>query len=98
MNCGCKSCQDSKNTYLSGDYLVYQDKKRKDHIKPYAVWTGSFNFTKTAPLSFENAVVIQDAKIVEAYFKEYAQIAALSEPLDWTVVWIAPQWSFQTTT
>lgn len=97
-NCGCKSCRDYKSTYLSEDYPFYQDKKRKDHIKPYAVWTGSFNFTKTAALSFENAVVIQDAKIVEAYFKEYTQVAALSEPLDWTVAWVAPQWSIQTTT
>jgi hypothetical protein len=98
MNCDCKSCQSYKNTYLNDDYPIYQDKKRKDHIKPYAVWTGSLNFTKTAALSFENAVVLQDAKIVEAYFQEYSQIAALSEPLDWTATWIAPQWTIQTTT
>jgi hypothetical protein len=98
MNCDCKSCQEYKNAYLSEDYPVYGDKKRKDHIRPYAVWTGSFNFTKSAALSFENAVVLQDAKIVEAYFQEYSQIAALSEPLDWTATWIAPQWTFQTTT
>ena len=98
MNCGCKSCLEYKNTFLNEDYPVDRDKKRKDHIKPYAVWTGSFNFTKSATLSFENAVVLQDAKIVEAYFQEYSQIAALSEPLDWTATWIAPQWVFQTTT
>jgi hypothetical protein len=63
MNCDCKSCQSYKNTYLDGDNPFYRDKKRKDHIKPYAVWTGSFNFTKTAALSFENAVVLEPIPI-----------------------------------
>ena len=98
VNCHCNSCQSYKNVYLDGDYPIHQDEKRKDHIKPYAVWTGSFNFTKTSALSFENAVVLQDTRIVEAYFQEYSQIAALSEPLDWTATWISPQWNIQTTT
>lgn len=59
---------------------------------PYAVWTGSFNFTKNAGNSFENGLLITDPNIVSAYFREYAQIAALSEPLDWESDWVAPQW------
>ena|SRR5437764_14766891 len=98
VDCTCKSCRSYKSIYLNSDYPFYSGKKSKDHIKPYAVWTGSFNFTKTAVLSFENAVVLRDAKIVQAYYQEYAQIAALSEPLDWTATWIAPQWVIQTTT
>ncbi|MFG0885956.1 phospholipase D-like domain-containing protein [Vibrio sp. CJQ_6] len=61
-------------------------------VKPYAVWTGSFNFSHNATNSFENAVYITDQKVVDAYFNEYTQIAAISEPLDWTSDWIAPQW------
>lgn len=63
------------------------------HIEPYAVWTGSFNFTKSATASFENAVVLQDEKIVQAFYAEYGQIAAISEPLDWTSAWMAPEWT-----
>src|SRR5262249_7338846 len=29
-------------------------------IEPYAVWTGSFNFTETANRSFENALILRD--------------------------------------
>ncbi|EID7698717.1 hypothetical protein CS266_RS22425 [Vibrio parahaemolyticus] len=62
-------------------------------IEPYAVWTGSFNFSKNATNSLENALYITDRKIVDAYFKEYTQIAAISEKLDWTSEWIDPEWN-----
>ena len=65
-------------------------------FNPYEVWTGSFNFTKNAGQSLENAVVMQDPKIVNAYFHEYAQIAAVSEPLDWERDWVAPEWRIGT--
>lgn len=65
-------------------------------IRPYAVWTGSFNFTKNAVASFENALVITDDKIVDAYYKEWAQITALSEDLDWFQDWCAPEWRIGT--
>jgi len=98
-NCSCKSCQSYKDVVLNDFASYFQVKKRhKDHIKPYAVWTGSFNFTKTATLSFENAIVLQDPKIVEAFFQEYAQIASLSESLDWSATWISPEWTIQTST
>lgn len=54
---------------------------------PYAVWTGSFNFTANATNSFENALYITDKKIVEAYFKEFQQIYSISEVLDWESPW-----------
>jgi hypothetical protein len=59
---------------------------------PRAVWSGSFNFTKNATYSFENAVLIKDNEIATAYLKEYAHIIGLSEPLDWESEWIAPEW------
>jgi hypothetical protein len=59
---------------------------------PYAVWTGSYNFTKNAGLSFENAVVLTHQHIVEAYMAEFEQIAALSESLDWSSEYVRPQW------
>lgn len=59
---------------------------------PYAVWTGSFNFTKNAGKSFENAILIRDGAVAEAYYKEWEQIMALSEPLNWEADWCAPEW------
>lgn len=61
-------------------------------LEPKAVWTGSFNFTKNAGRSLENAVVITEPAIVQAYYQEYQQIAAMSEPLNWKTYWSAPEW------
>lgn len=61
-------------------------------FKPAAVWTGSFNFTVNAGNSFENAVILREPKLVDAFYQEWAQIVALSEPLDWTSEWVAPEW------
>ena len=42
------------NTVDKNDIRAYIEKV----IVPKAVWTGSYNFTKTAGKSFENAVVV----------------------------------------
>jgi hypothetical protein len=61
-------------------------------LEPYEVWTGSFNFTQNAVMSLENALVLTDPSVVQSYFHEWEQIEAISEPLDWTEDWSAPQW------
>lgn len=61
-------------------------------FKPYAVWTGSFNFTDNATRSFENAVYIEDEAVAQAFANEHSQILALSEELDWTTAWAKPQY------
>jgi hypothetical protein len=61
-------------------------------VEPYAVWTGSFNLTQNATNSLENALYITTPAIVQAYYHEWAQIEALSEPLDWEHVWVTPEW------
>lgn len=67
---------------------------RKDDIalEPYAVWTGSYNFTENASRSLENAVEIYDPVIARAYFRHWEHALSLSEPLDWTNPWCEPQW------
>lgn len=65
-------------------------------VTPYAVWTGSFNFTQNATQSFENAVVLTDKNIVRAYLEEFAHIYALSEELDWTAQWVEPEYRIGT--
>ncbi len=58
---------------------------------PRAVWTGSFNLTHNATDSFENAVVLSDPEIIRGYINEFIQVLSLSEPLDWTKPWCAPE-------
>lgn len=77
----CKAEEDS----FGEEYVDYM-------IKPCAVWTGSFNFTKNAGLSFENALFINDMDIAKAYYNEFGQIAALSEQLNWQCDWVEPEW------
>ncbi|WP_017446854.1 phospholipase D-like domain-containing protein [Gayadomonas joobiniege] len=67
-----------------------------EKVTPYGVWTGSFNLTKNATLSLENALYIKDELIVKAYFREYGQIAAMSEELNWNSDWAAPEWRIGT--
>jgi len=64
--------------------------------RPYAVWTGSLNLTACSTLSLENAVVLNNAQIVNAYYQEFGQIWALSEPLNWEAEWIAPEFRLGT--
>ena len=59
---------------------------------PYVVWTGSLNFSIASTLSFENAILIRKKEVVDLYFKEFCQILALSEPLDWASEWMRPEW------
>ena len=61
-------------------------------MKPYEVWTGSFNLTYNASASLENAIVVKHPEIVWAYYREWEQIEAISEPLDWKSEWSAPEW------
>lgn len=79
-------------------FLVFtKESPRDDNMpSPYAVWTGSFNFTYNGTQSFENAVYIDDDCIASSYFDEYQQILALSEPLDWMSDWCEPEWRIGT--
>jgi hypothetical protein len=62
------------------------------YIKPYAVWTGSFNFTANAAMSLENALLVTDPAVVNAYYQEWGNVLGISEPLDWEHPWVAPEW------
>lgn len=83
----CEFGHDNK-IYQIPDPSEYQP----PYLEPVKVWTGSFNLTRNAGNSFENAVVFDNQGIARAYYQEFAQIAALSEELKWEVPWMAPQW------
>lgn len=62
----------------------------------HEVWTGSYNLTKNAASSLENAVLIKNDSVAKAYYDEFCQIFALSEPLDWKSNWCAPEFRIGT--
>lgn len=62
----------------------------------HEVWTGSYNLTKNATKSLENAVLINNQEIAQSYYNEFCQIFALSEPLDWESDWCAPEFRIGT--
>ncbi len=79
--------------------------QRKEYGVPFSVfvtedscvWTGSYNISKTATRSFENALILRGNRaIAQAYFDEWSQIMALSEPLDWESEWVAPEYHIRT--
>jgi hypothetical protein len=63
---------------------------------PATVWTGSFNATVNGTQSLENAVIIADGAIAQAYFDEWCDMIGISEPLDWEHQYVAPEWRFGT--
>lgn len=63
---------------------------------PYAVWTGSYNITRNGNASLENALFIQDSTLAEAYCTEWAQLVEVSEPLDWSSEYAAPDIRYNT--
>ena len=66
------------------------------YIRPKSVWTGSYNITRNAQMSFENAVVIRSEAVASAYASEWSQVFALSEPLDWESPWVLPEYRIGT--
>lgn len=69
---------------------------RSASFEPYAVWTGSFNLTHNAVNSLENVIVSEDKNIIRSFFEEWAQVEAISEPLNWSSEWVAPEWRIGT--
>lgn len=62
-------------------------------FKSKTVWTGSLNLTTTAENNFENSLIIHNREIAGQYIKEWSQIYAISEPLNWESEWSAPEFS-----
>lgn len=63
-------------------------------LRPYAVWTGSFNATENAALSRENALYVESEDLANRYIDEWVRVLALSEPLDWESDYVEPEWRF----
>ncbi|WP_104839098.1 hypothetical protein [Sinorhizobium fredii] len=95
--CGRLRTESQSPWYMHNKFVVFCDYKettrtRPDDpydymdisiVRPISVWTGSMNFTGSAGNHLENGLFIQDPEIAQAYFGEWGQVAALSEPLNW---------------
>ena len=85
---------------MHNKFLVFcrEVRQENDHptLDPYKVWTGSCNLSYTATCSWENAVIIDDKCIANAFAYEWAQIFAFSEPLNWEDEWCAPEYRLGT--
>jgi len=60
-------------------FLIFLD----ENLEPKAMWTGSYNLSKTSNFSLENALYITDTLIIAEYIKEFLAVYAYSEPFDW---------------
>ena len=58
-----------------------QDNVEKDIEIPFAVWTGSINFTEGSKNNQENAQFIINKEIAEAYFNDFSTTFMHSEPI-----------------
>ena len=67
-----------------------------ERLIPKVVWTGSFNPTTNGSRSLENAVIINSPEIAEAYAREHAILLAVSEPLNWSERYVAPEYRIGT--
>lgn len=68
------------NARMHHKFLVFGDSNGRF----YAAWTGSFNPTPNASQSTENAVVLYDSRVADAFLNEFVQLALASKP--------APTW------
>ncbi|MGF1747166.1 phospholipase D-like domain-containing protein [Vibrio cionasavignyae] len=64
------------------------------NLKPYAVWTGSYNMTANATHSLENGMYIKSERLSQQYFQEWKELIMVSEPLDWESEYCAPDLEF----
>jgi len=68
---------------LMHNKFIIAARLKDEQLTPYAVWTGSFNFSQIATTSLENAVIIESAKAARAYLAEWVRLLAMAEPLNW---------------
>jgi len=74
-------------------FAVFCDYYEEGLYAPQAAWSGSFNFTRTSSCSFEDATLHESPVAATVFFARWAQLAALSEPLDWKSRHMDPEWA-----
>lgn len=75
---------------MHNKFLAFLQHDENDTYQPTSVWTGSLNFTAMSLNSLENAIVIHDPEIAEAFICEAQIIYLKGDPLNWESDWINP--------
>lgn len=75
---------------MHNKFLAFLQHDESDTYQPTSVWTGSLNFTAMSLNSLENAIVVRDPKIAEAFICEAQIIYIKGDPLNWESDWINP--------
>lgn len=65
-----------KDVLMHSKFIVFC-KNINDNEHPYAVWTGSYNFTNKAETNIENGMYIIDDNIAKSYMDEWNKIRKL---------------------
>lgn len=84
---------DDRRPLMHHKFLVGCDIS-KSKLVPQSVWTGSYNMTKRSNMSLENAVIIKDGGVADAYLREWLEVFALSESLNFDSHYVRPQWTW----
>lgn len=74
-------------------FLVFGE-DTDDGFQPRAVWTGSFNMSRNASRSIENALYVEDTGLAEAYYEEWGAVMSIGEELDWDSEYVSPHHDF----
>ncbi len=89
----CGSLDESEPALMHNKIIVLAKiDPRNFRLDPYAVWSGSCNFSFNASRSFENAIITYNRKVAVQYYKEYKQILARSESIKNLNSFYNPQW------
>lgn len=83
-----------KPSLMHNKFLVFGnlvDRDRADVFEPTTVWTGSLNLSTSSENNFENSVIIRSQTIAQQYVREWGQVYAISESLDWDSEWSDPE-------
>lgn len=69
----------SSKHYMHNKFIIFRKYLSSGSIHNYAVFTGSFNFTKNASNNLENSLYINDHVVADKYYEVFLKIWANSE-------------------
>lgn len=84
--------QDSFTTPLMHDKTVIALRKKKTQYIPFALWTGTNNFTENATRSIGAGTLIEDPHTAMLRLNDILNYTLSSEPIPWRSQRLQPQW------
>lgn len=66
---------------MHNKYMVFMKRDEENQWQCDSVWMGSVNFTKNSSNNMESAMYIEDRRVAEAVFHDFANLFSLSSPI-----------------